>query len=51
MPEKWLVLGEQEEPGTCSAGECEADDASRVVPCPKCGHEFSILAEKKAKKR
>jgi hypothetical protein len=51
MPEKWLGLGEQEEPGTCSTGECEADDASRVVPCPKCGHEFSILAEKKAKKR
>jgi hypothetical protein len=50
-PEKWLGLGEEEEPGAGTTGESEADDASRVVLCPKCAHEFSILTEKKAKKR
>jgi hypothetical protein len=50
MPEKWLGLGEEEAPGAGSGEGKNEDDASRVVPCPKCGHEFSILTEKKAKK-
>jgi hypothetical protein len=51
MPEAWLGLGEetdQEDKG--DTAEAEEDDA-RIVHCPKCKHEFSILTEKKPKKR
>ena len=51
MPESWLGLGEEtaseEEAGAADAD----DDDARIVHCPKCKHEFSILTEKKAKKR
>jgi hypothetical protein len=51
MPEKWLGLGEEtgqeEDP---SSGTSDDDDA-RIVHCPKCKHEFSILTEKKPKKK
>jgi ParB-like chromosome segregation protein Spo0J len=50
MPQDWLGLGEETAAGSESDGAAE-EDASRVVPCPKCGHEFSILTEKKPKKK
>jgi hypothetical protein len=50
MPESWLGLGEETAPEGAGAGDAEEDDA-RIVLCPKCKHEFSILTEKKAKKR
>lgn len=51
MPESWLGLGEEQAPEKDGAGTSDSeDDASRIVPCPKCGHEFSILTEKKPKK-
>jgi len=50
MPEKWLDDGEEAEPEKDETGSDDEDDA-RIVHCPKCDHEFSILTEKKAKKK
>lgn len=50
LPESWLGMGEETAPEGAGAGDAEEDDA-RIVLCPKCKHEFSILTEKKAKKR
>lgn len=50
MPQEWLGLGEETEPEEESGAAGEEDDA-RIVHCPKCNHEFSILTEKKSKKR
>jgi hypothetical protein len=49
MPEDWLGVGEETGPGE-DGRNAEEEDA-RIVHCPKCQHEFSILTEKKAKKR
>ncbi len=52
MPEAWLGLGEETEDKSSAEGESGSDDeASRIVPCPKCGHQFSILTEQKPKTR
>jgi hypothetical protein len=51
MPEKWLGLGEEEQPGADGSGTEADEDDARIVHCPKCQHEFSILTEKKPKKR
>jgi ParB-like chromosome segregation protein Spo0J len=50
MPEKWLGLGEETEPEGESTDAAGEDDA-RIVHCPKCNHEFSILTEKKSRKK
>lgn len=51
MPES-LLIGDEDEPESAEAGVGDAeDDDARIVHCPKCKHEFSILTEKKAKKR
>ena len=51
MPESWLGLGEEAAPEADSGAADTEDDDARIVHCPKCKHEFSILTEKKAKKR
>jgi len=52
MPEKWLGLGEEVEPkADAEPGDVDDEDDARIVHCPKCKHEFSILTEKKSKKR
>jgi ParB-like nuclease family protein len=42
--------GPEEGASEHSEAEPEEDDA-RIIHCPKCSHEFSILTEKKTKKR
>ena len=51
MPESWLGLGEDAAADAGSDTGPTEDDDARIVHCPKCKHEFSILTEKKAKKR
>lgn len=51
MPEKWLGLGEETGPEDDKAGAGADEEDSRIVHCPKCNHEFSILTEKNPKKK
>ena len=48
MPEALLGIGEESPEEGDGNGSPEEDDA-RIVHCPKCHHEFSILTEKKRK--
>lgn len=48
-----LGLAEQEpevQPGADSDGDGDETDDDRIIKCPKCKHEFSVLEKKKKKK-
>jgi site-specific DNA-methyltransferase (adenine-specific) len=47
--EEELGIGEEAPPGAGEASEEETDD-DRIIKCPKCKHEFSVLEKKKKKK-
>jgi ParB-like chromosome segregation protein Spo0J len=51
MPEEWLGLGEETGPEEDAGATAEEEDDARIVHCPKCNHEFSILTEKKSGKK